>query len=78
MVSDNNLEDLRLEYQSKMLEFKNVINIIGEEYIKEILENNLKYIGDKLEIYFEDSITAKINSLEMEIQKLKHLKMNSK
>lgn len=78
LVSDNNLEDLRLEYQSKMLEFKNVINIIGEEYIKEILENNLKYIGDKLEIYFEDSITAKINSLEMEIQKLKHLKMNSK
>ncbi|WP_298157163.1 hypothetical protein [Flavobacterium sp.] len=70
--------DLRIEFQSKRLDFKDVIRIIGEDYIREILENNLNYIEYKLEIFFEDSITTKINSLQSEIQKLERMKSNTK
>lgn len=72
--SGDDLEDLKTEFRSKMFDFRNVINIIGEDYIKEILENNLQYVESKLELYSEDSIAAKISGLQMEIQKLEHLK----
>ncbi|MBA9074727.1 hypothetical protein GGR22_002900 [Flavobacterium gossypii] len=71
---EEKLEELRIRFKDRIIEFEKLCSMIGEKYIKEILENNLSYIEKRLGIYSKNTIAEKIKNLNTQIEALETLK----
>ncbi|SHG81138.1 hypothetical protein SAMN05443633_1262 [Chryseobacterium arachidis] len=60
-AKENSLESFKEEYIVKEANLKKIINLIGEDQIRTILNNHIEFIEKKL----------KVESIESEIERLK-------
>ncbi len=70
VIEDEKVDNLKTEYDKIKSEFRFIVENLGEEYIKKILENHLEKIEEK--VNDNSFLNTKIHFFEKEIAKLKN------
>jgi len=68
---DQGFDSLKANYKSKRLGFVSIIGVIGEEYIKKILQNHMLYLEEKFKLNFY--LQDKRHQLQIELDAINKL-----